>query len=146
MSASLWPPGLHYLPEFAQIHVHWVMPSHPLPSSSLFAFNLSQHQSLFQWVGSSYQVAKVLELQLQHQSFQWIFRTDFPLGLIGLISLLSKRLSSLLQHHSSKASNSCFHAFLALPINNCLIFHSLLTFLSFSLLIYEITVIMPPNS
>ena len=41
------------------------------------AFSLSQHQGLFQWVGSSHQVAKVLELQLQHQSFQWIFRTDF---------------------------------------------------------------------
>ena len=41
------------------------------------AFNLSQHQSLFQWVSSSHQVAKVLELQLQHQAFQWIFRTDF---------------------------------------------------------------------
>ena len=41
------------------------------------AFNLSQHHSPFQWVGSSHQVAKVLELQLHHQSFQWIFRTDF---------------------------------------------------------------------
>ena len=47
-----------------------------LPPSSLFALNLSQHQGLFQWVSSLYQVAKVLELQLQHQSFQWIFRTD----------------------------------------------------------------------
>ena len=43
--------------------------------TSLFPFNLSQHQGLFKWVGSSHQVAKVLELQ--HQSFQWIFRTDF---------------------------------------------------------------------
>ena len=48
---------------------------HPLPPAS--AFNLSQHQGLFQWVSSSHKVAKVLELQLQHQSFQWIFRTDF---------------------------------------------------------------------
>ena len=53
-----------------------VMPSHPLSSPSP-AFNLSQLQGLFQWVSSSHQVAKVLELQLQHQSFQWIFRTDF---------------------------------------------------------------------
>ena len=53
-----------------------VMLSHPLPPSS-FAFNLYQHQSLLQWVGSSHQEAKVLELQLQHQSFQWIFRVDF---------------------------------------------------------------------
>ena len=74
-------PVLHYLPEFAQSHVHWVddtiQPSHPLLPSSLLAFNLSQNQGLFQWIISSHQVAKVLELQLQHQSFQWIFRTDF---------------------------------------------------------------------
>ena len=53
-----------------------IQPSHPLLSPSP-AFNLSQHQSLFQWVDSLHQVAKVLELQLQHQSFQWIFRIDF---------------------------------------------------------------------
>ena len=64
---------LHYLLEFAQTHVHWVsdavQPSHPLSLPSLPALNLSQHQSLFQWVGSSHQVAKLLELQFQHQSF-----------------------------------------------------------------------------
>ena len=64
----------------AQILVHWVseafQPSHPLSSPSLPAFNLSQHQGLFQGVSSSHQVAKVLELQLQHQSFQWIFRVE----------------------------------------------------------------------
>ena len=54
-----------------------VMPSNHLPSLSPPAFNLSQHQSLFQGVSSSHQVAKVLNFQLQHQSFQWIFRTDF---------------------------------------------------------------------
>ena len=74
-------PVLRYLPEFAQTHVHWIsdaiQPSHPLSYSSLSAFNLSQHQGLFQWVSSLHQVAKVLEFQLQHQSFQWIFRTDF---------------------------------------------------------------------
>ena len=76
-------PGLpvhHQLPEFTQTHVHWVgdaiQPSHPLSSTSP-TFNFSQDQSLFQWVSSSHQVAKVLEVQLQHQSFQWIFRTDF---------------------------------------------------------------------
>ena len=48
------------------------------------AFNLSQHQGLFKWVSSLHQVAKVLEFQLQHQSFQWIFRTDFLKdGLVG---------------------------------------------------------------
>ena len=71
----------HQLPELAQTHVHRVsddiQPSHPLSSSSPPAFNLSQHQGLFQWVSSLHQVAKVLEFQLQHQSFQWIFRTDF---------------------------------------------------------------------
>ena len=64
-----------------QMHVHWVggaiQPSHPLWSPSPPTFNLSQHQGLFQWVSSSHEVAKVLEFQLQHQSFQWIFRTDF---------------------------------------------------------------------
>ena len=73
-------PVLHYLPEFAQIHIHWVgdaiQPSHPLSSPSPPALNLSHHQGLLQWVSSSHQVAKVLELQLQHQSFQWIFRAD----------------------------------------------------------------------
>ena len=77
-------PGLpvhHQLLEFTQTHVHRVgdaiQPSHPLSSPSPPAFNLSQHQGLFKWISSSRQVAKVLEFQLQHQSFQWIFRTDF---------------------------------------------------------------------
>ena len=63
------------------IRVHWIsdaiQSSYPLSSLSPHALNLSQHQSLFQSVGSSYQVAKVLKLQFQHQSFQWIFRVDF---------------------------------------------------------------------
>ena len=54
-----------------------IQPFHPLSSSSAPAFSLSQHQGLFQWVSSSHQVPKVLEFQLQQQSFQWIFRTDF---------------------------------------------------------------------
>ena len=73
-------PVHHQLLEPSQTHVHWVgdaiQPSHPLSFPSPPAFNLSQHQGLFQWVSSSHQVAKVLEFQLQHQSFQWIFRTD----------------------------------------------------------------------
>ena len=76
-------PGLpvnQQLPELTQSHVHWVgdaiQPSHPLSSPSPPAFNLSQHQGLFQWVSSLHQVAKVLEFQLQHQSFQWKPRTD----------------------------------------------------------------------
>ena len=74
-------PVLHYLPEFAHIRIHCVkdaiQPSCPLLASSPPALNLSQHQGLFQWVDSLNHVAKVLEFQLQHQSFQWIFRTDF---------------------------------------------------------------------
>ena len=74
-------PVHHQLPELTQTHVHRVgdaiQPSHPLLSPSPPAFNLSQHQGLFKWVNSSNQVASVLEFQLQHQSFQWIFRTNF---------------------------------------------------------------------
>ena len=77
---------LDHLPDLAQTHVHWVsdaiQPSCPLLSPSPPAFNLSQHQSLFQRVGSLNQPTKVLELQLQ--SSQWIFRTDFLYdGLVG---------------------------------------------------------------
>ena len=74
-------PVHQQLPELAQTHIHWVgdaiQPFHPLLSPSPPAFNLSQYQGLSRWVSSSNQVAKVLEFQLQHQSFQWIFRTDF---------------------------------------------------------------------
>ena len=74
-------PVHHRLPELAQTHISQVsdaiQTSHPLSSPSPPAFNLGQHQGLLQWVSSSHQVAKVLEFQLQHQSFQWIFRTDF---------------------------------------------------------------------
>ena len=77
-------PGLsvyHQLSEFTQTHVHWVsdaiQPSHPLLCLSPPAFNLSQHQGLFKRVSSSHQVAKILEFQLPHQSFQWTPRTDF---------------------------------------------------------------------
>ena len=95
-------------PEFAQTHVHWVsdaiQPFHPLSPPSPPALNLSQHQGLFQWVGSSHQVAKVLELQLQHQSFQWIFRVDsFRIDWFDLLTV-QETLKSLLQHHSLKAS------------------------------------------
>ena len=89
VSTPLWPmdcsmpgfPVLHCLPEYAQTHVHWIgdaiWPSHSLSSPSSPTLNLSQNQGLLQWVGSSHQVTKVLELQLQHQSFQWIYRVDF---------------------------------------------------------------------
>ena len=85
-------PGLpvhHQLLEFTQTCVHWVgdaiQPFHPLSCPSPPAFNLSQHQVFFfKWVSSSHQVAKLLEFELQHQSFQWTFRTDFLWdGLVG---------------------------------------------------------------
>ena len=84
MSNSLWPHGLQHARLPRPSPSPGVRPSscllnwwfHPIISSSV-ALNLSQHQGLFQWVASLHQVAKVLELQLQHQSFQWIFRADF---------------------------------------------------------------------
>ena len=82
MNCSTSGLPVHYqLQEFTQTHVHWVgdaiQPTHPLSSPSPPAFNLSQHQGLFQWVSYLHQVAKVLEFRLQHQSFQWMFGTDF---------------------------------------------------------------------
>ena len=76
-------PGLpvhHQLPEFTQTHAHRVgdaiQPFHHVSSPSPPAPNPSQHQGLFQWINSLHEVAKVLEFQLQHQSFQWTPRTD----------------------------------------------------------------------
>ena len=95
-------PGLcvhHQLRESTQTHIHRVsdaiQPSHPLLSSpSPPAPNPSQHQDVFQWVSSSHQVAKELEFQLQHQSFQWTPTQAWsPLGWTGWISLQSKGLS-----------------------------------------------------
>ena len=104
-------PGLpvhHQLLEFTQTHVLWVsdtiQPSHPLSSPSPPAFNLAQNQGLFQWVSSLHQVAKVLEFQLQHQSFQWIFRIDFLWDTLVEFPYIQGTLKSLLQYHSSKAS------------------------------------------
>ena len=87
VSDSLWPHGLQHTrppcpsPNPAQTYVHQagdaIQPSHPLLSHSPPAFIISQRQGLFQWVSSSQQMAKLLQFQLQHQSFQWIFRTDF---------------------------------------------------------------------
>ena len=89
-------PVHHYLLEFTQTPVHRVrdaiQPSHPWSSLSPTAPNPSQHQSLFQWVNSSHEVAKVLEFQPQHQTFQWTPRHWFPLGWNCWISLLSKGL------------------------------------------------------
>ena len=131
MSNSLWPHKLQHtrslcpspISRVHQTHVHWVsdtiQPSHPLSSPSPPALNLSQHQGLFQWVSSLQHVAKVLEFQLQHQSFQWTPRTNFlDDGLVDLLAVQGT-LKSLLQHHSSKASilrcSACFIVWLSHP-------------------------------
>ena len=76
-ASILWSSALLY----SNSHIHWIneaiQPSHPLLPPSPPTLNLSQHQGLFQWVSSLHEIAKVLELQLQYQSFQWIFRLDF---------------------------------------------------------------------
>ena len=102
-------PGLpvhHQLLEFTQTPVHWlgnaIQPSHPLSSPYPPALNPSQHQGLFQWVSSSHEVAKVLEFQLQHQSFQWTL-VSFRMDWLDLLAVQGT-LKSLLQRHSSKAS------------------------------------------
>ena len=131
MSDALQPmdcsmPGFpvhHQLPKLAQIHVHWVgdaiQPSHPLSSPSPPALNLPQHQSLLKWVSSSNQVAKVLEFQLQHQSFQWILRIElsFRRDWLDLLAVQGT-LKSLLQHYSSKASILQCSAFLIVQLSH----------------------------
>ena len=86
VSNTLRPHGLQharppYLSPTPGVYPNWVgdaiQPFHPLSSASPPSFSLCQHQGLFQWLSSSHQVAEVLELQLQHHSFQWIFKTDF---------------------------------------------------------------------
>ena len=100
-------PVHHQLRELTQTHVHWVsdaiQPSHPLSSPSSPAFSLYQHQGLFRWI-SSHHMAKGLEFQLQHQSFQWIFNW-FPLGLTGWISLLSKGLWRVFSSTTNRSIN-----------------------------------------
>ena len=119
---------LHYLPELAQTHVRRVsnaiQPSHLLLSPSIPVLSLSQHQGLFQWLGFSHQVAKVLQLQLQHLACFSIPANEYSglisLRLTGLISLLSKGLSrvfsnTIVQMHQffsaqpSSQSNSYIH-------------------------------------
>ena len=106
-------PVLYYLLEFAQTHIHWVrdsiQQSHPLSTTSPTVVNLSLCQGIFQWVGSLHQVAKILELQLQHQSFQWIFglisfRIDWfacavPETLKSFVHHQFKSISSVLSLH-----------------------------------------------
>jgi len=101
-------PVLHHLPELALTLVYWVgdaiKSSHPLLSPSLPPFSLSQHQGLFQLVISSYQVAKVLELQLKRQSLKIIFRIYFFRTDWFYLLVVQRTLKSCLQHHRLKAS------------------------------------------
>ena len=99
-------PVHHQLLELAQTYVHWVgdaiQPSHPLMSS--FCLQSFPASGSFPVSGPSHQIAKILELQLEHQSFQWIFRIDaFRMDWLDLLAVQGT-LKSLLQHHSSKAS------------------------------------------
>ena len=116
------PPCPSPIPRVTQTHVHWVgdaiQPSHPLSSHSPPALDLSQHQGLFKWVSSSHQVAKVLEFQLQDQSFQWTPRTDLPYdGLVG--SPCSPRDSQESSPtHSSKASILQHSAFFIVQLSH----------------------------
>ena len=118
-------PGLpvhHQLPESIQTHVHWIgeaiQPSHPLSSASPPALNLSQHQGLFKWVSFSHQVVKILEFQLQHQSFQWTPRTDLlRMDWLDLLAVQGT-LKSLPQHHTSKASILRHSAFFTVQLSH----------------------------
>ena len=130
-------PGLpvhRQLPELAQTHVHWVgdaiQPSHPLLSLSPPAFNLSQHQGLFQWVSSLHQMATVLELHLQHQSFRVDF-FHFTTILLSVVCLVLVFFPlSCLQHVCFKILSICiFSKFL--EKNSTAISHHI----SFSLLL-----------
>ena len=109
-------PVHHQLPELTQTHVHRVsnaiQPSHPLPSLSPPAFNLSQHQGLFHWVSSSHQVAKVLEFQLSiSPSNEYSGMISFRIDWFDLLAV-QETLKSLLQQHNSKASILQHSAFL----------------------------------
>ena len=126
---------LHYLLVFAQTRVRWVgdaiQPSNSLSSPFLPAFNLSQHQGLFKWVGSSHQVGIVLELHLQHQFFQWVFRlisfrTDwFDLVIFLTISLVGSSVKlkdsthpSLFQCFVFQRNEVCWMIFSRKPLLN----------------------------
>ena len=115
-------PVHHQLLELTQTHVHGVsdaiQSSHPLSFPSPFAFNLFQHQGLFQWVSSLHQVPKVLEFQFQHQSFQWVFRLiSFRMDWFDLLAVQGT-LKSLLQHHSSKVSILWCSAFFIVQLSS----------------------------
>ena len=94
-----------------------IQPSHPLSSPSPPAFHLSQHWGLFQWVSSSLQVAKVLGLQLQHQSFQWIVWVNFRYEWLVWSPAVQGTLKTLFQHHSLKTSILRHSAFFMIQLS-----------------------------
>ena len=110
-------PVLHYLLGLLKLMSTMdgdaIQPFHPLSSPSPPALNLSQHQGLFQWVSSSHQVAKVLDLLLQHQPFPWILRTDFRIYWLDLLAVQGT-LKCLLQK-KFKSINSSMLRFLYGP-------------------------------
>ena len=116
-------PGLpvhHQFPESTQTHVHRVgdaiQSPHPLLSPSPLALNFSQNQGLFKWVSSWHEVAKVLEFQLQHQSFQWTPKTDrSPLGWTGWISCSQRDSQEFAPTPQFKSINSSVLSFLHSP-------------------------------
>ena len=114
-------PVHHQLPELVQIHVHQVsfaiQPSHPLLSLSPPAFNLSQHQGLFQGVSSSHQVAKVLKFQLRHPSNEYSRLMSFKMYWFDLLAVQGT-LKTFLQHYSSKASILWCSAFFIIQLSH----------------------------
>ena len=101
-------PVLHYLPDFALTHVHWVgdaiQPSHPLLSPSPLASNLSQHEGLFQWVSSSHQWPQYWSFSFSiSPSNEYSGLISFRIDLFDFLAVQGT-LKSLLQHHNSKAS------------------------------------------
>ena len=94
-----------------------IQPSHPLKPSSPSALNLSQHQRLFQWVSCSHQMTKILELQLQHQSFQRVFRTDFPWDWLVWSPFCSRAFQESSLATQFKGINSWLSAFFAIQLS-----------------------------
>ena len=115
-------PVHHHLLEFAQTHVHWVshaiQPSHPLLFPSPPAFNLSQHQSLFQQVGSLHQVIKDWSFGFSiSPSNEYSRLISFRIDLFDLLGI-QRTLKSLIQHHNLKASILWCSAFFMIQLSH----------------------------
>ena len=114
-------PVHHQILEHTQSHVHQIgdaiQPSHPLLSPSPPAFSLSQHQGLLKWVSSLHHMAKILEFQLQHQSFQYSGLISVKIDWLDLLAVQGT-LKSLLQHHSSKSSIHWHSAFFTVQLSH----------------------------